>query len=358
MAKFNTLTVKEVKRETAEAVSVLFEIPENLKNDYTFKQGQYLTLKTLVNGQELRRSYSICSSPFNSEGLRIAVKQVRDGRVSTFLNQNLKTGDKLEVMTPMGNFHSELHPENYKNYILFAGGSGVTPMMSILKAVFEKEPNSKVILFYGNLNETATIFKNELDNLAEKHNHKLQLKYIFDKPENTHFPALQTGIMDKNKVSELIKNYVDIKTSNEYFVCGPTPMMDNVKSALESLSVPKEKLHIEYFTASLETAKTTPEQQLPNVTAQVTVIMYGIETDIELASNSKSILDAALDAGVDVPFACKGAVCCTCRAKVVEGKVKMDANFALSEEEVAQGYVLTCQSHPLTPVVKVDYDAV
>lgn len=358
MAKFNTLTVKEVKRETAEAVSIAFEIPASLKSDYAFKHGQYVTLKMIVNGEELRRSYSICSSPFNNEDLRVAVKKVTGGRVSGYLNDKLNVGDKLEVMTPMGNFYSELNASNTKNYTLFAGGSGITPMMSIIKAVFEKEPLSKITLFYGNLNESATIFKAELDALTQKNEQKLSVKYIFNKPETANWPVLQTGIMDKSKIRALIENFVGLNQNNEFFICGPTPMMDNARAVLEELKVKKEAVHIEYFTASLEASKSADNTSVEDITAQVTVIMYGMETEMELSSKGKTILDAALDAGVDVPFACKGAVCCTCRGKIIEGKVKMDANFALTDEEVAQGYILTCQAHPLTPVVKVDYDAI
>jgi ring-1,2-phenylacetyl-CoA epoxidase subunit PaaE len=358
MAKFHTISVKEVRKETADAVSVAFLLPEELKEEFKFKQGQYITLKLKINGEELRRSYSICSSPFNGDDLRVAIKKVNGGKVSTFINSDLKAGDRLEVMTPMGNFYSELNASNTKNYVLFAGGSGVTPMMSIIKAVFEKEPNSKISLFYGNFNENATIFKSELDNLSSTYADKLKVYYIFDKPENTNWPALQTGIMDQAKVSALIEKYIGLNNQNEFFICGPTPMMDNVRLELEKLKIKKESVHIEYFTASLEASKTNETDSATEITAQVTVIMYGMETEMELSSKGKTVLDAALDAGVDVPFACKGAVCCTCRAKIIEGKVKMDANFALTDEEVAQGYILTCQAHPLTPVVKIDYDAI
>jgi ring-1,2-phenylacetyl-CoA epoxidase subunit PaaE len=358
MAKFHTITVKEVRRETSDAVSVAFLLPDELKEEFKFKQGQYITLKLNLNGEELRRSYSICSSPFDGDDLRVAIKKVNGGRVSNYINADLKAGDRLEVMTPMGNFYSELNATNHKNYVLFAGGSGITPMMSIIKAVFDKEPNSKISLFYGNLNESATIFKGELDSLSSQYAEKLKVYYIFDKPENTNWPALQTGIMDQAKVNALIENHVGLNYHNEFFICGPTPMMDNVRMVLEKLQIKKESIHVEYFTASLEASKTAETDNSAEITAQVTVIMYGMETEMELSSKGKTVLDAALDAGVDVPFACKGAVCCTCRAKIIEGKVKMDANFALTEEEVAQGYILTCQAHPVTPVVKIDYDAI
>jgi ring-1,2-phenylacetyl-CoA epoxidase subunit PaaE len=358
MAKFYSLKVKEVKRETPEAVSILFEIPESLKSEYAFKQGQYVTLKHTINGEELRRSYSICSNPYNDEGLRIAVKQVLNGRFSSYINTQLNAGDTLEVMTPMGNFYTELNENNKKNYILFAGGSGITPMMSIIKAVLQKEPQSHLFLFYGNLNENATIFKKEIDQISTQNSNRLKVFYIFEKPSTTNWPDLQTGLMDKEKVLSLIKTHLTVSSENEYFICGPTPMMDNVMMALQVLNVPKEKIHIEYFTAVANTSTQKTNETTKEILANVTVIMYGIETPLKLSSNGKTILDAALDAGVDVPFACKGAVCCTCRAKLIEGQVKMDANFALTDDEVAQGYILTCQAHPITPQVKVDYDAI
>lgn len=357
MAKFHTLTIADVRKETADAVSVAFTVPTELKTDFSFIQGQYVTLKLMIGGEEIRRSYSICSSPNAENELRIAVKKVEQGKGSTFIVDSLKVGDKLEVMTPMGGFHTPLNAANKKNYVLFAGGSGITPMFSIVKSVLKAEPNSTLTLFYGNLNEEATIFKAALDKLASEHTDRFQLHYIFDKPTQST-AALYTGIMTKEKGLALIENHVGLNLDNEFFICGPTPMMQNIEDILiNSLKQAKNKVHLEYFTATLDAAKTAePAAAGERVVSQVTIILDGDEQTVELASDGKSILDAAMDADLDAPFACKGAVCCTCRAKVMEGKVRMKANFALTEEEVAEGFILTCQAHPITPMVVVDYD--
>lgn len=355
MAKFHKVKVADVRKETEDCVSIAFDIPANLKQEYSYIQGQYLTLKLFVKGEELRRSYSICSSPTAENEIRIAVKRVKDGRGSNYVYDKLKAGDELEVMTPMGNFYSEMKSSNKKNYVLFAGGSGITPMLSIVKTVLKEEPQSTIQLFYGNQNEESTIFKKQLDEFEKNNSSRLKVVHVLDKPA-TQIPALQQGILSKEKITALIENYVGLNLNNEFFICGPTPMMDNCKAVLEQLKIEKSKIHIEYFTASLEAAKAPVANSGDKVSSQVTVILDGKETVMELASDGDVILDAALNADLDVPFACKGAVCCTCRAKVLEGKVKMDQNFALTDSEVEEGFILTCQSHPITPVVKVDYD--
>jgi ring-1,2-phenylacetyl-CoA epoxidase subunit PaaE len=240
-----------------------------------------------------------------------------------------------------------------KNYVLFAGGSGITPMLSIVKTVLDSEPDSTLILFYGNLNEESAIFKKTLDELNSANASRFKLHYVFDKPV-AQTDELYTGIITKDKVKKLLEKHVSLSGDNEFFVCGPGPMMDNVRETLEEKKIEKSKIHIEYFVAAAPVA--SKDSVLEKITSQVTVSMYGMETSFSLNSTGKAILDAALDAGVDVPFACKGAVCATCRGKVIEGKVHMDKNFALTEAEVAEGFILTCQSHPITPVVKVDYD--
>ena len=357
MAKFHKLKVADVRKETADCVSVAFTIPDNLRAEYKFIQGQYLTLKLFVNGEEIRRSYSICSSPLENE-MRVAVKRVKDGRGSNFINDKLNAGDEVEVMNPMGSFHSSISSINKKNYVLFAGGSGITPIFSIVKTVLQSEPNSTIQLVYGNLNEEAIIFKQQLDELARTNSSRLKIYYILDKPTSS-VPDLHKGLMTEDKANTLISAYVNIKSDNEYFICGPTPMMDNVKAVLEKLNVEKPRVHIEYFTpvsASAEKSSVPAVAAGEKIVSKVTIIQYGAETTFELSSDGKAILDAAIQHGVDAPFACKGAVCATCRGKILEGKVYMEKNFALTDSEVAEGYILTCQSHPTTPVVKVDYD--
>lgn len=305
------------------------------------------------SGEEIRRSYSLCSSPIADQDFRIAAKKVKDGRMSVYLNDTLKVGDVLEVMSPMGNFYNLTSEEN-KNIVLFAGGSGITPMLSIVKTILKSQASTRLTLFYGNQNEASIIFNNELTQLANTHAN-FKLYNILD-DANANTADLYKGLITKEKVLALIENHVGLNLDNEFFICGPTPMMKNVEESLLNLKIAKEKIHLEYFTASLEAAKETVQATGDKVVAQVTVLLDGDETTFELASDGKNILDAAMDNDLDVPFSCKGAVCCTCRAKVLEGKVHMKANYALTEEEVAEGFILTCQAHPLTAKVVVDYD--
>lgn len=357
MAKFNTLKVAEVKRETAEAVSIAFEIPAELSANYKYKQGQYVTLKLQLNGEEVRRSYSVCSSPLLDEKMRVAVKKVTGGKMSGYLNDTLKAGDTLEVMTPMGSFHSTMDATHKKNYVLFAGGSGITPMLSIIKTVLVAEPQSSIVLLYGNRDEASIIFRNELEKIATENADKVKVVNVL---ENSSEPdsSLLRGIMTPEKVKALVENFVGLNLDNEFFICGPTPMMRNAENTLLELKIPKEKIHLEYFTVVEDDSKKTDSVEVPEVASNVTVIMDGEETTFELSSTGKSVLDAAMDEGVDVPFSCKGAVCCTCKAKVLEGKVQMEKNFALTDSEVEDGYILTCQSHPVTEKVVVDYDVI
>jgi ring-1,2-phenylacetyl-CoA epoxidase subunit PaaE len=355
VSKFHKLTVSEIKNETPDCVSVTFEVPYELINEFTYLQGQHLTLKLLINGQEVRRSYSLCSSPLIKEPLRVAVKRVKGGYGSVHINENLKKGDVLEVMTPMGNFHTELKSSNRKHYVLFAGGSGITPMMSIIKTTLIAEPQSRLTLFYGNYSEASTIFKKELDELANLNPGRLTLYYIFENPAASNYPVELVGMLTKDKVKQLIAKYLERNPVIEYFICGPGLMMDNVKEVLECNNVNKHFIHIEYFTSVIEEPKKDPSD-INGAVCEVTVIADGNETTFQLAADGDAILDAAIDAGVDAPFSCKGAVCATCRAKLMEGKVTMTMNYALTDDEVEEGYILTCQSHPTTPVVVIDYD--
>jgi len=354
MSRFHRLQVIEVTRETADCVSLVFDVPSAIKEEFKYVQGQYLTLKLTVNGEELRRSYSLCTSPVTDHELRVAVKKVKDGRASTFINDSLKVGDSLDVMSPMGNFHSTLNAESQNQYVLFAGGSGITPMLSIIKTVLITEPKSTVQLFYGNRDEASTIFKKQLDAIALVNPDRFQLNYIF---ENGNSDKLFTGVLSLSKVQELLSKYIDWAAENVFFICGPAPMMENVKQVLSENKVDAKNINIEYFTAVAQAVKAAEEKSITAIVqSRVRVILDDAEVVFDLASNGVSILDVAQNAGLDVPFACKGGVCCTCRAKLMEGKVSMDQNFALSEEEIAAGYILTCQSHPITENVVVSYD--
>lgn len=359
MARFHTLTVSSVHRETVDSIVIGFVIPKELRSDFTFIQGQYLTLKVFVNGEELRRSYSICSSPLDPEEVRIAVKRVEGGRASTALVEKLVPGMTLEVMTPMGNFHTQLKANNRKHYVCFAGGSGITPILSIIKTVLRSEPGSRLTLFYGNTDVDRIIFRNKLEDLRAKHGTRLTVHHIltFGKDEDMLF----NGLITVEKATALTSRFVQDDVDTEYFICGPEPMMVNVSQALERLDVEKKRIHIELFTSPVgsevkkEVTRPVQEGAFSGV-AEVKVIMDGREHRIKIATDGDAVLDAALNAGLDVPYACKGAVCCTCKARVVEGTVEMDMNYALTDEEVADGYVLTCQTHPRSAHVTIDYD--
>lgn len=361
MARFFKLKVVDVVKETADSVSIAFEVPPELKEEFKYIQGQYLTLKLYVNGEELRRSYSICSSPVADSELRIAIKKVKDGKGSIYLNEKVKPGDIIEMMQPMGNFYTELNPGNKKNYVLFAGGSGITPMLSILKTTLHTEPKSNIIMFYGNQDEASIIFKKQLDQLAEKYPGRLSIYHILNEPELKSIQQeLLTGIMIPSKNKALLEKFVNLNQVNEYFICGPAGMMTSVVETLQNLKVAKSNIHLEYFTVPVDTSEIVekPSAAIPGnspFTSKVTIICDGNETVVELGADD-NILQAALDANVDAPYACRGGSCCTCRAKLIEGKVEMKVNYALLDSEVKQGYILTCQSQPLTPVVVVDYD--
>ena len=361
MARFHTLVVNSVHRETDDSIVIGFIIPPELRTDFHFIQGQYLTLKVKANGQELRRSYSICSSPLDPEEVRIAVKRVEGGRTSTELVGNLKTGMKLEVMTPMGSFHTLMDAGHSKHYVCFAGGSGITPILSIIKTVLRVEPRSRLTLFYGNTDENRIIFRNKLEELRTKHGDRLHVHHIltFGMDEDVLF----NGLITVEKATLLTRRFVQDNADTEYFICGPEPMMVNVSESLDKLGVDKKRVHIELFTTPITSdLKQEPEVVAPVTAAPLTglskvkIILDGRETEIEVGAKGDSILDTAEKAGLDVPYACKGAVCCTCKARITEGKVTMDMNYALTDEEVADGYVLTCQSHPITDRVVVDYD--
>ena len=358
MARFHTLKVKDIRRETADAVSIAFDIPLAIQHEYQFKQGQYITVKLNVNGEELRRSYSICTSPYSEKELRVAVKEVLDGRASNLMNRTWKVGDTVEVMTPMGNFSSVLSGNNKKSYVLFAGGSGITPMMSILKSVLYIEKQSNITLVYANRDEDSVIFKTEIEKIVSENAGRVKVLNVYDNPK-TQVSDLQKGLLSVDRVKAIIENYGGVN-ADEYFICGPGPMMENIKQALENLKIANERIHIEYFSAVVDAVNKAAgnEPTGADVNSEITVIQYGIETTMKLNTAGLTILDAAIDAGVDAPFSCKGAVCCTCRAKVIEGKAKMDNNFALTDAEVEDGFILTCQAHPLTEKLVVDFDAI
>lgn len=353
---FHPLRIRDVRRETPECVSVAFDIPENLRQEFAFKQGQSLTMRAFINGEEVRRTYSICSSPLENEW-RVAIKKVEGGSFSAFANDELKKGDVLEVMQPVGKFYTELNPSNKKHYIAFAAGSGITPVMSLLGTTLAVEQQSSFTLVYGNRSRQSIIFFEQLEALKNKYMNRFNLIHILSR-ERTD-AALNFGRLDIEKLQQLDK-LIDYSSADEIFICGPEEMIFAIKSFLEAKGIDKKKIHFELFTTpgqKLQGIKEIRESQTGGPQSNITIKLDGRSFDFNLPLNSDTtILDAALQKGADLPFACKGGVCCTCKAKLLEGEVEMDVHWGLEDEEVEQGYILTCQSHPRTQKIVVDFD--
>ena len=353
---FHPLKVKEVRQETADCVSIAFDIPANLQEQFQYTQGQSLTIRTQIGGQEVRRTYSICSSPLDKEW-RVAVKKVEGGLFSSFANQELKAGDTLEVMQPVGRFYAALDPENRKNYIAFAAGSGITPVLSIIKTTLSKEPHSQFTLVYGNRNRSSIIFFEELEALKNLFMQRFNLVHVLSREKTDS--AIHSGRIDNNKLNEL-SSLIALKEMDECFLCGPEEMIFTVKDYLETNGIDKKKIHFELFTSPGQQTATAARKGTASASgpeSRVTVKLDGRSFDFGLSFTSDtSILDAALQQGADLPYACKGGMCCTCKAKLLEGEVKMDVHWGLEEEEVANGFILTCQSHPVSEKVVVDFD--
>jgi ring-1,2-phenylacetyl-CoA epoxidase subunit PaaE len=354
--RFEELTVLDVRRETSDCVSIAFVVPGHLESTFRFTQGQNVTVKTVLAGAEVRRSYSICSAPSDNE-LRIAVKQIPEGLFSTFANGSLKTGDRLEVLPPTGRFFTPLDPGQQKQYVAFAAGSGITPVLSIIKTTLLTEPRSQFTLVYGNRGRGSILFKESLEAIKNQYMDRFRIIHILSR-EKTDIPLFQ-GRIDSEKCQRLGATLLDLENTDEFFLCGPESMIFGIQSFLQEKGIVKNKIHFELFTTpgqksdvSASTSITTEEKG----SALVTVKLDGIAFGFDLAYRGKSILDAALAEGADLPFACKGGVCCTCRAKLIHGNVDMDANYALEPEELAAGYILTCQSHPRSDRVDVDFD--
>ncbi len=351
---FYPLTIKQIIKETSDCVSIAFIIPEHLRNIFAYKQGQYITIKTIIEGVEVRRSYSLCSSPLDNE-FKIAIKKVEGGLFSSFANDVLKAGDVLETMPPMGKFFTALNPTNKKEYVGFAAGSGITPMLSIINTTLQTEPNSSFTLIYGNKNSTSIIFKEQLEALKNKHLSRFQLIHILSREKTD--ADINYGRIDHFKCNRLFENLLNIN-SDEFFICGPEEMIFSVKDFLENRLVEEQKIHFELFTsANSHTSKSNNQVAIDNSPkSKITVKVDGRTFDFDLTFKGNNILDAALQKGADLPYACKGGVCCTCKAKVLEGAVSMDVSWGLEKEEIEQGFILTCQAHPTTDKVVIDFD--
>lgn len=353
---FHELIVREVKRETPECVSIAFTVPPELEEIFQYIQGQYITLRTKIGGEDVRRSYSICSSPLDNE-LRVAVKKTEQGLFSTYVNEQLKKGDTLDVMPPIGKFFVELDPAQSRQYVAFAAGSGITPLLSIIKTTLQTELKSSFTLVYGNRNRHSIIFKEELEALKNKYMDRFRMIYILSREKTD--AAINFGRIDAEKCCELCTKNIDITSTDAFFLCGPENMIFSVKDQLEQSGVDKRKIHFELFTTpgTKNAKKFKPSStEKKEVKSKITIKLDGITFDFDLGFEGDAILDAALKQGADLPYACKGGVCCTCRAKLLEGEVDMDVNYGLEPEEIEQGFILTCQSHPKTEKVVVDFD--
>jgi len=366
MSQFFALPVTGKKQETADAVSISFLIPDDLKEKFVYRAGQYLTLEVEINGEKLRRAYSLCSCPLTDDQLTVTVKRVADGRVSTKLNGPLQLGQTIMVMPPEGRFTPEIHADNKRHYYLFAGGSGITPMMSIIRTVLKAEPHSGITLIYANRNKNSIIFKNELEELAKTHKGRLDVVYSLDSADMFWFGL--KGQLTADTVRKQVGKYDKPGLGKAFYICGPGGMMETVKGALLGMGISQDAVHIEYFTAptgnKAETAELVTEQQpAPTATAataapadgtNLKLIINGQSHDI-FVKNKKTILSAAQDAGLDPPYSCEAGICSTCMAKVLAGKVRMIENNILTEKEVANGYILTCQALCESGEVSVEY---
>lgn len=355
MSKFHPLTVSAVRNETRDTIAVTFSVPPELAESFRYQQGQHLTLRAQINDEDVRRSYSICSS-VQDDLLRVAIKRTTGGLFSTWANDTLKPGTVIEVMPPMGHFNVALAADNVRNYVAFAAGSGITPILSIIKTTLLAEPNSRFTLFYGNRASSSVIFKEELTDLKDIYMGRLQLAYVMSREQQDI--DLFNGRITKEKTEQLLRHWIRVEDIDTAFICGPEDMMLGVSAALQEAGMPKHDIKIELFAASIPKHQHKPRPQsaeAPHET-EVTVIMDGNHTTFAMDKDKESILDAGLRAGIDMRYSCKGGVCSTCRCKLVDGKVDMDVNYALEDYEIARGFILSCQSFPVTDKVVVDFD--
>ncbi|MDN3595892.1 ferredoxin--NADP reductase [Zunongwangia endophytica] len=348
MSTFHKLKIKEVIRETEQAVSLSFEIPAELKEEFKFKAGQYITIKADVEGKELRRAYSLCSAP-DSQDFKVTVKEVEGGKFSVLANNNLKAGDTLEVHPPEGKFILE-PSETSKNYAAFAAGSGITPILSIIKTVLNKETHSRFILTYGNKSPEDTIFFKELLDLQATYPDRLFVEFVFSRArqDNAHFGRIETST-----VNFVMKNKFKDHPFDAVYLCGPEEMINHVSEVLTSNDIAEENIYYELFTSN-DTGEV--EANLEGQ-SQITILVDDEETSFVMNQND-IILDAALEQDLDVPYSCQGGICSSCIARITEGKAEMRKNQILTDDEIEEGLILTCQAHPLTTNIKVDYDDV
>jgi ring-1,2-phenylacetyl-CoA epoxidase subunit PaaE len=356
-AGFHSLEIAEVRREIDDAVSLRFHVPDDLHQEFAFAPGQHLTLRTEIDGAEIRRNYSLCVAPHENE-LRIAIKQIAGGAFSTWANATLSAGDWLDVMPPHGSFTWTFDPARKATYAGFAGGLGITPILSLLKTALASEPDSEFVLFYGNRASNTIMFLEEIAQLKNRFIDRLQVYHFLEEEEED--VELFNGRLDSGKIADVLRALIDPRTIDAAFICGPGPMMDAVEAGLGDAGVPRDRILIERFTVGKVSAAQAEmlralEQNAAGL--HVKVALEGRRRSFAFDADKGSILENARAAGLPAPYACKAGVCATCRARLIKGEVRMKANYGLSEAEVAQGYVLTCQAVPLTDDVELDFDA-
>lgn len=354
MSKLFPLKVIQVIKETKDSKSIEFEVPEHLKETFKYHSGQYLTLSLEVQGDDVRRAYSLCSSPYTSSNLKVGVKRVNGGLVSNYINDYVKVGDVIDVLPPMGDFSVEVSPARYKSYYLFAAGSGITPIISILKSILEVEVNSYVYLAFGNKNKNTIIFDEELKALHKKYAERFKMVYTLSKPKSSLSSLLSSkkkgftkGRIDTEFVHGFIKDNPPYAQDTAYYICGPEAMITSTKQALEQIDVPAERIHIEYFGSSAADEK---NGGVENALLQAYINNDLVEVRIP---KSKTILRTLLDNKYDVPFSCEGGVCGMCKCKLTKGEVSMHNNLALDEQDLEDGYILACQSIPTTESLEI-----
>jgi ring-1,2-phenylacetyl-CoA epoxidase subunit PaaE len=357
--QFHSLGVKDLYKDTENAVVVTFDVPDELADEFNFIQGQYLTLNQQIDGEEIRRSYSICAG-LDDGHLRIAIKHVDGGVFSSWANEHLQIGDTLDVMSAKGDFFTVIDPLQSKNYLCICAGSGITPVLSIIKTVLAREPQSKVTLLYGNQRTASMMFRNDLAFLKNAYMERFHWINIFSRePQEVD---LLSGHLDNRKGGALNRRLITIRDFDEFFLCGPEAMISEVSRGLRGEGITEENIHFELFAASAENARKAIERhhararEYKGQVSEVSILSDGREYAFELSTDGENILDAGLRNGVDLPFSCKGGVCATCKARLIEGEVDMDLTQALRPEELESGYILTCQSHPISDKVIVDFD--
>ena len=352
--QYYPLKVSKIEKTTNDCSILTFDVTEELKKEFEFIQGQYLTLRTELEGEDIRRSYSLCSSPLDDEW-KVAVKKIEEGRFSTYANDVLKEGDILEVLPPNGRFYKEAEKDAKKTYVAFAAGSGITPIHSIIKTLLKEEPNSSFKLFYLNRTVQSMILREEIEGLKNQYLGRFELYHFLTKEERD--APLFNGRFTDEKLTSISEKLLDINAVDDYFICGPTEMIFLIRDFLMAQGIDEKRIHFELFnTPSSDKKKKNIDKNNSDI-SEVTVIINGVKAAFEMTQGGESILDAALRNNADLPFACKGGVCCTCKALLVDGEAPMEVNYALEKEEVEQGYILTCQSVPKSKTLLVDFDS-